>query len=259
MAPALVFHALATTELTAGVSLRIVGVMLATFAVMYVASSAWSFAVSHDRSMRAGFALAATMPNTGNMGLPVALFAFGQPGLEIAVLNFVLGALLAYTAGIAIASMADGSPREALSTPFRYPALYAAGLGVAINAFDIPLPFAVEAATSTIAAATVPLMLVVLGLQLQTQMGSGQWVDSIVVNAGRLLIAPAVAWFVATAIGLDGSTRATLVVLSAMPTAVIATVLATEFRAQPGFVTRIVVSSTLLSIVTITVLIAMVR
>jgi predicted permease len=84
-------------------------------------------------------------------------------------------------------------------------------------------------------------------------------VDLVAVNVQRLAIAPVAAWLTATALGLDGVERATLVVLAAMPAAVMTTILATEFRAQPGFVTRAVVSSTLLSIVTLTVLIALVK
>mgnify|MGYP003341964378 CR=1 FL=1 len=78
-------------------------------------------------------------------------------------------------------------------------------------------------------------------------------------NTGRLVISPIITWFVCTAIGLEGVTRATLTVLAAMPTAVVATIMATEFGAVPTFVTRIVVTSTLLSMLTLTVLIAIVR
>ena len=74
-----------------------------------------------------------------------------------------------------------------------------------------------------------------------------------------LLIAPIAAWAAATALGLEGTTRGTLIVLAAMPAAVLTTILATEFRAEPGFVTRAVVTSTLCSIITLTLLIALVK
>ena len=63
----------------------------------------------------------------------------------------------------------------------------------------------------------------------------------------------------ATALGLDGYIRGTLVVLSAMPTAVIVTIMATEFKAQPAFVTRVVVTTTLACMLTLSVLISIVR
>ena len=74
-----------------------------------------------------------------------------------------------------------------------------------------------------------------------------------------LLTVPAAAWAVASAVGLDGPTRATLTVLAAMPAAVIATIIATEYGARPAFVTRVVVTSTLASMATLTVLITLVR
>ncbi|MBM4415903.1 MAG: hypothetical protein FJ035_06610, partial [Chloroflexi bacterium] len=124
--PALVFTSLADSALTLDVSLRIVAVMAATFVAMYGVAALWSTLARHDATLRAGFALAATTPNVGNMGLPVAQLAFGDPGLEIAVMNFVVGATLANSAGIAIASLAGGSPRAALAAPLRAPALWAA-------------------------------------------------------------------------------------------------------------------------------------
>jgi len=257
--PALVIHSLATTQLSAGASFRIFGVMIATYVAMYVAATAWSSLVRHDRSMRAGFALAATIPNVGNMGLPVAQLAFGAPGLEIAVMNFIAGSVLVNSASIIVASTAGGSPRSALRAPFRYPALYAAAVGVAINASGVTLPIAIDAPITTLSNASVPVMLVVLGLQLQHAVSSDHLTDVFVVNAGRLLIAPVVAWFTATGLGLADATRGTLVVLAAMPTAVIATILATEFNAQPAFVTRAVVTSTLASMLSLTVLITLVR
>jgi malate permease and related proteins len=257
--PALVFHSMATTELSAAVSARIVGVMVITFLVMYIASLAWSLARGHDASMRAGFALGATTPNSGNMGLPVALLAFGELGLQVAVMSFVAGAFIVNTAGIAVAAMAGGSRREALRAPFRYPSLYAAFVGAAVNAFDIDLPVTIAAPSESLAAAAVPTMLVVLGLQLQHAGGRDKIVDTAAVNIVRLLVAPAAAWLGVILLGVEGVTRDTLIVLAAMPTAVTTIILATEFKAQPAFVTRVVVTTTLSSMLTLTLLIALVR
>lgn len=257
--PALVFHSMATTQVSASTSIRVIAVMAATFAAMYLFATVWSKIIGHDAPMRAAFALGATTPNAGNMGLPVAQLAFGQAGLDIAILNFVVGATFSNTFGIAIASMAGGSPKAALRAPFRYPSLYAAAAGLLVNATGVHLPVTIDAPITSLAAAAVPAMLVVLGLQLQSAIGRDFIADTIGVNAGRLLLAPVIAWFVCTAVGLDGVSRATLTVLSAMPTAVIATIVATEFRAVPTFVTRTVVTSTLLSMATLTALITIVR
>ena len=109
------------------------------------------------------------------------------------------------------------------------------------------------------AGAAVPVMLVVLGLQLQTAIGIDSIRDTVAATVVRLMAAPAASWMIATAIGVDTFTRNTLVVLAAAPTAVIATVLATEFNARPAFVTRVVVVSTLTSMLTTTALISLLR
>lgn len=257
--PALVFHSMQTTHVSAGLSFKIIAVMLVTFFAMWVVSAVWSMIVGHEAPMRAAFALGATTPNVGNMGLPVAMLAFGNAGLDIAVMNFVVGAVVSNSLGIAIASMAGGSPMAALKAPFRYPVLYAAIAGLAVNASGMKLPITLDAPITSLAAAAVPVMLSVLGLQLQHAVGRDHLLDTVSVNLFRLLISPVVAWFTCTALGLDGIPRATLTVLAAMPTAVIATIIATEFRAVPAFVTRVVVTSTLLSMLTLTVLIFLVQ
>lgn len=257
--PALVFHSLSTTTIPGGDALRIVAVGVGTYVAMYLVAMAWSLAARHDAPARAGFALASVTANAGNMGLPVALLAFGAPGFDIAVVNFVVGAGLAYSAGIVIASMAGGTAAEALRAPFRYPVVYAAAVGILINVTGISLPVTIAAPVETMAGAAVPVMLVVLGLQLQTAVGLDNVRDTAAATIAKLLVAPAVSWLIGTALGLDDFTRNTLVILSAMPAAVIATVLATEFNARPAFVTRVVVVSTLSSMVTVTVLISLVR
>lgn len=258
-APALVFHAMSTTTVSADDSLKIVAVLLASFAAMYLTAMIWSTLRGHDAPMRAGFAVGATTPNMGNMGLPVAQLAFGDLGLQIAVMNFVAGAVLVNTAGIAIAAMAGGSRRDALLAPLKYPALYAAALGIAVNVTGFDLPVALETPAESLGAAAIPTMLVVLGIQLGSLSGHDSPVDLVAVNIARLLIAPAAAFLTVEALGIEGVTRDTLIVLAAMPTAVSAIVLATTFKARPAFVTQVVVTSTLASMVTLTLLIALVR
>lgn len=258
--PSLVFYSLSTTTVSGDVAARIIAVMLFTFFCLFAASSLWSFFRRHDAPMRAATALGATTPNVGNMGLPVSQLAFGNAGLDIAVMSFVVGSVMANSVGIAIGSLADGgSRREALRAPLRFPALYAALAGVAVNIGNIELPVAIESPARSLAGAAVPTMLVVLGLQLRQVAVNSFLADTIAVNLGRLVLAPASAWLACIVLGLEGVARSALVVAAAMPTAVIATIIATEFKANPAFVTRIVVTSTLASMASLSVLISLVR
>lgn len=259
LSPALVFHSMATSTVSAETSFQVVAALLVAFVALYACATAWSTFVHHDAPMRAAFALSATTPNFGNMGLPVSQLAFGEVGLAIAVVNLVAGTVVANSAGIGIASLAGGSRRAALVAPFRYPMLYAAAVGLIVNVTNVDLPIFIAAPAESLAGAAVPVMLVVLGLQLQHVVGRGDFRDLIVLNLGRAVVGPSVAWITTTALGMDGYPRATLVVLAAMPTAVAATIIATEFAARPAFVTRAVVSTTLTSMVSLTILIALLR
>ena len=258
--PALVFHSLSNTELPAALSVRIVGVAVIAFLAGYALSVVWSTARRHEPSLRAGLALSVTSINAGNMGLPVTLLAFGDAGLEVAVVHFITVATLAASASVAVASMAGGSARDALIAPFRFPVLYAAAAGLAVSGFDVELPVTIAAPAESLAGAAVPVMLVVLGLQLGRGLGGrGDLVDTGAAAVLRLAAGPAIALGATYLLGIDGMTQRVLIVLGGMPTAVFATILATEFSARPQFVTRSVVTSTLLSVLTLTVLITLVR
>lgn len=258
--PALVFHSLSNTELPAALSVRIVGVAVIAFLAGYALSLVWSMARRHEPSLRAGLALSVTSINAGNMGLPVTLLAFGDAGLEVAVVHFITVATLAASASVAVASMAGGSARDALIAPLRFPVLYAAAAGLAVSGFSVELPVTIAAPAESLAGAAVPVMLVVLGLQLGRGLGGrGDLVDTGAATVLRLAVGPVVALGATYLLGIDGMTQRVLIVLGGMPTAVFATILATEFSARPQFVTRSVVTSTLLSVLTLTVLITLVR
>ncbi len=261
LAPALVFDALSRTELAPDVGVRVIAVMVVTLAVLGILAVGWSTLRGHGPGMRAGFALVAVSPNFGNMGLAIATLAFGEFGLQVAVLTYVLGALFSYSVGVAIGSTATAGTRwtRTLTAPLRYPVLYAAAAGLIVNALGVDLPAAIAEPARILAGATIPVMLVVLGLQIRDNVGLGDLTDLTAVTAGRLVIAPAITWVAATFIGLDGISRATLVTVAAMPAAVVTTIIATEFGANPSFVTRAVVLSTLVSLITLTILIDLVR
>ena len=258
--PSLVFHSLSNTDLPAELSIRIVAFAIVVFLAGYAASVAWSVARRHDPQLRAGLALSVTSVNAGNMGLPVTLLAFGDAGLQVAVVHFISVATLAASASVVVASMAGGSARDALIAPFRFPVLYAAGAGLAVSGFNVELPVTIAAPAESLAGAAVPVMLVVLGLQLGRGLGGrGDLIDTGAATVLRLAAGPAIALGATYVLGIDGMAQRVLIVLGGMPTAVFATILATEFAARPQFVTRSVVASTLLSVLTLTVLITIVR
>jgi len=254
--PALIFRSMADTDLEPGLSLRIVAAAWLLFFAAWGVTALWSTLVRHDSRERAAFALTVTAMNAGNMGLPIALLAFGETGLEIAVLFLVSNAALNSTANVFIASLAGDNMRGALTAPLRYPMLYATLAGLVVNTVNIDLPTALDTPISAFADAAIPTMLVVLGLQLLRGVEGSALRDVTASMTLRLAGGPLLMYGVTLMLGVDGLTQRTLIVLAAMPTAVFTTILATEFAARPRFVTLAVVSSTFASVGSLTVLIA---
>jgi predicted permease len=258
--PALVFEALRDVRASGGTVGRIVIVVVVAFAVLAAVSVLWSRRVRHDRPTLAASALCSAVANMGNMGLPIAALAFDDAGLDVAVVAFVASSVLTYSGGVVLASSAYGSTRDALRAPIRVPALWAALAALLVRVGDLSVPSAVDATTATLAGAAIPCMLVVLGLQVREHAPALDDVRTAVMPLTlRLVASPAISAGLATVVGLDGVARRTMIVLGGMPTAVNTTILASQYRARPAFVTQVVVVSTLLSIVTLTALVALLR
>jgi predicted permease len=248
--PALVFESLRDIRATGSTVGRVVLVVAVGFVLAAAISTAWSRLNREDRATTAAAALCGAVANMGNMGLPIATLAFGAKGLDVAVVAFVTASVLTYSGGIVLASLASGTARAALSAPLRVPALWASVAALAVRYGDLPVPGVVEASAGSLAGAAIPTMLVVLGLQVR---GHVPTTDDL------LLVSPLVAAGAVSAVGLGGVPGRTLILLGGMPTAVNTTIIASQYRARPALVTQAVVATTLLSLVSLTALLTLLR
>jgi malate permease and related proteins len=256
--PALSFTTMSTLDMPGGDVGRIAGVTAAVFAVNAVVGRLWSTLRRADPETRACIDLTGVAVNHGNLGLPMAALAFGAEGLEVAIVVFVTGVLLWSSLGVAFASSGRVPPRDALLAPLRYPILWGAVLGGLVNVTDLRLPVALEESTRILGEASIPVMLVVLGLQFRPPR-RGALLDPLVTSANRLLVGPAVAWPLAAAFGLTGVAADQVVLAAGLPTAVITTIVATEMRVRPELAVQTVVLSTLLAVPSLTILLALLR
>jgi predicted permease len=207
-----------------------------------------------DRRAESAFILTAVLINAGNYGIPLNKFAFGDRGEERALIYFVMTVVISNTFGVFLASRGSVSTRRALLNVFRVPLPYAAVLGFALNMGDIEMPVALQRSTSLLGDAASPGMLVVLGVQLSRASIRGRIPPILLASGVRLVVSPLIAVPVSLAFGMAGLTRDVAIVQSAMPTAVISGVLATEFGADSEFVTAVILTSTLFSMATLSVL-----
>ncbi len=255
--PALVFHSLATTEIGGGEGVRIVVAAVVLTLVMWGISEGVAFFAADGT--RNGFVLAGTFPNTANYGIPLSVFAFPSVGRTTAVLYVVGSTVMIYTVGVYVASRdAAGSSLGAMRRVARLPLVYAVVAGVAVNAAGVGVD-ADTAAFETlrlVGDSSIPVMLIVLGIQLARSTPAGAIRDVALVNVVRLVVAPVVAVPVVLAFGFTNPDVARVVILEAStPVAVSTVILAVEFGDDPDYAATAVMTTTLVSVATVTVLI----
>jgi len=205
-----------------------------------------------ERRLLAAMVLCTMIMNAANYGLPMTLFAFGEQALAHATLFFVTVSIVTNTAGILIASMGSSNLPDALGGLLKIPSIYALLAAALCNLFDWQVPTPLMRTVDLLGNAAIPCQLVLLGLQIQAVRWNGQSLALGVVVALRLLVSPLLALGLSQAFALQGVARQAAVLEAAMPAAVLNTVLATEYQAEPSFVSLAVFTSTLLSPLTLT-------
>jgi predicted permease len=254
--PCLIFTILTTSQLNGSEVLITVGFTLAS--VLIIGLLAWVIgkSIHLERRLLVAVVLTAMFSNSGNYGLSLNLFAFGESALAYASLYFVTSAILMYTVGVFIASLGESSIIGSIKGLAKVPVVYAVLLALIFNYFSWKLPLPLDRTVSLLGNAAIPLLMVLIGIQLRHAKWDGQTLALSISNSLRLVAGPILALGLSVLFGLSGSGRQAGVTEAAMPTAILMTVLATEYRVEPSFVTMTVVTSTLLSPLTVTLVIA---
>ena len=182
-------------------------------------------------------------PNTGNMGLPISLYAFGEHGLALAVGFFLSLSIVQFTIGIALSGNSSS-----LKGLLRNPIVISLLLALPTIFLDFHLPRWLANTASLLGGVSIPLMLLTLGVSLASirlhHIGMGM-----LLGATRILLAALIAWLVGALLGLEPLTHAVLMVQSAMPVAVFNYLFALRANRAPDQVASLVICSTLLSVV----------
>ncbi len=246
--PCLIFSTLAGTAIPPEAVATTAGAALAAVAGFAVAGAA-VLAASGLRLRT--YLPSLTFPNAGNLGLPLALYAFGQEGLGHAIVFFTITSIGNYTIGQAIAAGAVSWRGLA-----RMPILYAAALGLAASIAHIELPRWLANTVGTIGNLTVPLMLMMLGSSLArlkvASLGRAVGLATVRLCMGALIGTAAAALF-----HLDGVARPVLILLSAMPVAVYNYLFALRWNNEPEEIAGLVVVSTVGAMVTLPALLSL--
>jgi predicted permease len=259
LSPCLVFTLLMNSRIGAGEFGRL-GVF-SVCSILGVGLIAWmaSLLLRLDRATAASFLMVVMFSNTGNFGLSAVMLAFGSDALARATIYFVISATMMYTLGVFLASSGRRSARQALAGILKVPTVYAVALAGLLLATGLQLPSPIRTSVEMLSVAALPVMMLVLGMQFERAARPERPLLVALAAFLTLVVSPLLAFVLADVIGLAGTARQAAVLEASMPAAIMTTVLALEYDASPSFVTAVVFVTTLISPLTVTVIIALLK
>jgi len=240
--PALVFSALASkdAELDAYGPLALAGLLL----VLGSGLAAWPIGRAAGVAGRT-FVPPMMFVNSGNMGIPLLVLAFGEQAMPAAVVLFLIENFLHFSLGT---RMLDR--RADLLGVLRTPVMLACLAGLAVNLAGRELPLVVSLPVEMLGQVAIPLMLFTLGVRL-TDVDLRDWRIGLLGAVVRPMVGIALAWLIAVAVGLPPDQAKILIVFAALPPAVINSVFAERYGQEPKRVASIVLLGNAAAVLTL--------
>ena len=188
--------------------------------------------------------------NTGNLGLPLALFAFGEVGLDYAVVVFAVMAVWSFTFGVWLVAE-GGSPWKVVKEPL----VAATLLGALFLWQGWQTPLFLTNTLDLIGQMAIPLMLITLGVAVARLNPKGAAL-AVVISVLKLALCVGLAWVIGRWFRLDDVAFSVLVLQVATPVAVTSYMLAEKYGADGQAVAGLVVVSTLVGVIALPALLA---
>ena len=210
------------------------------------------FSVSVQKSLLATTALS----NSGNMGLPVTLFALGEAGLERAVIYLISWNLIVFSTMPAI--LKGGGFRSSIIFTFKLPIIWGMILGIVINLFNIELPLKLDDGLHLLGEAAIPVSLLLMGIQISKNRFQPRSYE-LIASLMRLFGGAFIAYFVGRIINLEILDLQVVVLQSSMPSALASFLIVNEFGGDATITSRVVIVSTLLSFFTLPIILWVIR
>ena len=239
--PCLVFAVLVKVEIDRTAVRDVLLAALVAYGAL--ALMVWAGVKSSGLAIRTYFA-PVVFANTGNIGLPVAFFAYGDKGLAFAIVIFALMIILSFTVGIWVTA------GTGMLNVLRQPLVYASVLGGVFAFNDWGVPGWLLSSLDQAGQMAIPLMLLTLGVSIANltvrDIGEAAAISLTKLGASAV-VALAVTWV----FGLAGAAKGVLILQLIMPAAVTNYLLAERYKTQPGRVAGLVVVSTMVSVAAI--------
>ncbi len=191
------------------------------------------------------------LPNTGNMGIPICLFAYGTAGLGVASAIASVIILLHFTLGVLLAKKSFS-----LEILIKNGPIYAILASIAFLYFKWDVPGYIENTTFLLTYTTIFLVLMSLGIAL-SRLKVVSWTHASILGAVRVIIGPIIGFSLIKFLNLNGFFAGVLLIQSAMPSAVLTYLVGSMYseRKVVDNIASVIVSSTLMSFITIPIVV----
>ena len=245
--PAMIFYTVTTTGITLDIFISYfiyAIIMIAGFAVIGLILL---FLLKKDLSMELPPLI---LPNTGNMGVPICLFAYGTQGLGVASAVASVIILFHFTLGVFLAKK-----KFSFDILIKSPPVYAIIVSVIFLYFKIKTPIFLENTTFLLTYATIFLVLMSLGIALTRFKFSFK--NSIIMSICRVLLGPVIAYIIIYNFKLSGLPAGVLLIQSAMPSAILNYLVGSMYSPKKvvDSIAGTIVTSTLMSFITIPIVV----
>lgn len=252
--PAFVFNIISEAKIDSELALQMLSFILVAQIAVALLGFLVGKALRQSREITAAFVLIATFGNVGNFGLPLIVFRLGETARAYATVYFVATVFISFVICVGVASWARSGGVTAVFSVFKTPALIALIPALVFNITDVEVPIFLSRLSGLLGQAMIPVMLITLGVQMGEIPKIKISFNVFAASTVRLIGGPVLALLIVPYFGLEGLERSTGILQAAMPAAVLASIIALEYKLLPEFVTTTVLFSTLYSILTLTVI-----
>ena len=256
MSPFLAFRTFYTNALTVEYLYIILFCVILCFVLMLVVLITAKLTKATKQQMSA-MMLGGAFMNSGNYGAPIVLFALGAVGFDYAVIMMVFQSFLMNSIGLFFASIGgeeEATVGDSFRKVIRMPVIHGALAGILFQLLDLQIPPSFMEAISLIADASIPTVMLVLGMQLAVIANKRvayryvAWVAVI-----RMAVSPLLAALIVSFMPISTLLKQVLIIQAAMPAAANTTMFAIQFGTEPDLVSFTTLITTILSIATIPV------
>jgi predicted permease len=191
------------------------------------------------------------LPNTGNMGVPICLFAYGASGLGVASAIASVIILLHFTIGVFLAKKSFSMKILITNMP-----IYAIFISIIVLYYEWKIPGYIENTTFLLTYATIFLILMSLGIAL-SRLKVVSWADASILGGVRVIIGPIIGFSLIKFLGLTGFAAGVLLIQSSMPSAILTYLVGSMYSEKKvvDSIASVIVTSTIMSFITIPIVV----